>query len=69
MSAGSFEAFNNGVLSTIRNLKELEALRDSLNDAKLSMGFNTKVFETEFTKYESNNQGYHQKQARTGKGI
>lgn len=53
MSAGSFEAFNNGVLSTIRNLKELEALRDSLNDAKLSMGFNTKVFETEFTKYES----------------
>ena len=53
MSAGSFEAFNNGVLSTIKNLKELEALRDSLNDAKLSMGFNTKVFETEFTKYES----------------
>ena len=53
MSAGSFEAFNNGVLSTIRNLKELSALRDSLTDAKLSMGFNTKVFETEFTKYES----------------
>ena len=24
-----------------------------LTDAKLSMGFNTKVFETEFTKYES----------------
>lgn len=53
LSSGSFEAFNDGVLNTIFNLKELSALRDSLADAKLSMGFNNKVFESEFTKFES----------------
>nr|DAL25375.1 MAG TPA_asm: Putative tail length tape measure protein [Caudoviricetes sp.] len=53
LSSGSFEAFNNGVLNTISNLKELSALRDSLADAKLSMGFNNKIFETQFTKFES----------------
>ena len=47
LSSGSFEAFNNGVLNTISNLKELSALRDSLADAKLSMGFNNKIFETQ----------------------
>jgi hypothetical protein len=34
-------------------MKNLSALRDSLADAKLSMGFNNKVFEAEFTKFES----------------
>ena len=53
LSSGSFEAFNNGVLNTISNLKELSALRDSLADAKLSMGFNNKIFETQCTKFES----------------
>lgn len=53
LSSGSFEAFNNGVLNTISNLKELSALRDSLADAKLSMGFNNKMFDTQFTKLES----------------
>lgn len=53
LSSGSFEAFNNGILSTISNMKNLSALRDSLADAKLSMGFNNKVFEAEFTKFES----------------
>lgn len=53
LSSGSFEAFNNGVLNTISNLKELSALRDSLADAKLSMGFNNKMFDTQFTKFES----------------
>ncbi|MEB3372544.1 hypothetical protein SFC43_00525 [Bacteroides sp. CR5/BHMF/2] len=53
LSSGSFEAFNNGVLNTISNLKELSVLRDSLADAKLSMGFNNKMFDTQFTKFES----------------
>ena len=33
-------------------MKKLSALRDSLEDAKLSMGFNTRVFEREFSRLE-----------------
>ena len=49
---GNWDAFNGGILRTIANMKELSALRDSLADAKLSMGFNTRVFERNFARLE-----------------
>ena len=49
---GNWDAFNGGILRTIANMKELSALRDSLADAKLSMGFNTRVFERDFARLE-----------------
>lgn len=52
LSTGNFDAFNNGILSTIKNMRELSALRDSLADAKLSMSFNTRVFERDFSRLE-----------------
>lgn len=52
LSTGNFDAFNNGILSTIKNMRELSALRDSLADAKLSMNFNTRVFERDFSRLE-----------------
>lgn len=53
LSTGNFDAFNGGILRTIANMRELSALRDSLADAKLSMSFNTKTFEREYSKLES----------------
>lgn len=52
LSTGNWDAFNNGILSTIKNMRELSALRDSLADAKLSMSFNTRVFERDFSRLE-----------------
>lgn len=52
LATGNWDAFNGGILRTIANMKELSALRDSLADAKLSMGFNTRVFERNFAKLE-----------------
>lgn len=52
LSTGNWDAFNNGILSTIKNMRELSALRDSLADAKLSMNFNTRVFERDFSRLE-----------------
>lgn len=49
---GNWDAFNGGILRTIANMRELSALRDSLADAKLSMGFNTRVFERNFARLE-----------------
>lgn len=53
LSTGNWDAFNGGILRTIANMRELSALRDSLADAKLSMNFNTKTFEREYSKLES----------------
>lgn len=52
LATGNWGAFNGGILRTIANMKELSALRDSLADAKLSMGFNTRVFERNFAQLE-----------------
>lgn len=53
LSNGNWDVFQDGILSTIGKMKELSALRDSLADAKLSMGFNTKIFEKDFARLES----------------
>lgn len=53
LSTGDFSVFQNGILSTIKDMERLSALKDSLSDAKLSMGYNTKVFDAKFTEYES----------------
>lgn len=53
LSNGDWSAFQDGLFSTIKGLKELSALRDSLADAKLTMGFNTKRFEAQFTELEA----------------
>lgn len=53
LSTNNWDAFNSGILRTIANMRELSALRDSLADAKLSMSFNTKTFEREYSKLES----------------
>ena len=47
LSTGNWDEFNNGILSNMKNMREFSALRDSLADAKLSMSFNTRVFESE----------------------
>lgn len=52
LSTGNWDAFNGGILRTIANMKELSRLRDSLADAKLSMGFNTRIFERDFSRLE-----------------
>lgn len=52
LAIGNWDTFNSGILRTIANMKKLSALRDSLEDAKLSMGFNTRVFEREFSRLE-----------------
>lgn len=52
IATGNWDAFNGGLIRTIANMKELSALRDSLEDAKLSMGFNTRTFEREFARLE-----------------
>lgn len=52
LSTGNWDAFNGGLTRTIANMKELSALRDSLADAKLSMGFNTRTFERKFAELE-----------------
>lgn len=52
LSTGNWDAFNGGILRTIANMRELSALRDSLADAKLSMNFNTRVFERDFSRLE-----------------
>lgn len=53
LSNGDWSAFQDGLFSTIKGLKELSALRDSLADAKLTMDFNTKRFEAQFTELEA----------------
>lgn len=52
ISTGDWSAFNGGIFETIKNMKELSALRDALDDAKLSMGYNTRSFEREYVRLE-----------------
>lgn len=52
LANNNWDAFNNGILSTIWNMRELAELRDKLANAKLSMGFNTKTFEREYSRLE-----------------
>ena len=53
LASGNWDAFNGGLLQTIRNLKEASVLKDALADAKLSMNFGIKEMEGEFTRLES----------------
>ena len=53
LSTGDWSAFQDGLFSTLSGLKELSALRDSLADAKLTMNFNSKRFEAQFTELEA----------------
>lgn len=52
LSTGSWDAFNGGLLATLRNMMEVAAMKDMLEDAKLSMGFETKEFEREYVRLE-----------------
>lgn len=52
LANNNWDAFRNGILSTIWSMRELAELRDKLANAKLSMGFNTKTFEREYSKLE-----------------
>lgn len=52
LSNGNWDAFRKGISGVLSDMYELSALRDSFNDAKLSMGFNTRVFESEFARLE-----------------
>nr|DAT88685.1 MAG TPA: hypothetical protein [Caudoviricetes sp.] len=52
LTTGNWNAFNDGILSTISNMKEYLIWRDKIGDAKLSMGYNTKVFEREYSRLE-----------------
>lgn len=53
LSKGNFDTFKNGLSGLIDDLNELQKLRDSMGDAKLTMSFNDKKFDTQFVQYES----------------
>lgn len=53
LSTGNWNAFNDGLTSIFKRMKEVSALRDTLDDAKLSMRFETKEFESEYVRLES----------------
>ena len=53
LASGNWDAFNGGLMETIRNLKGASVLKDALADAKLSMNFGIKEMEGEFTRLES----------------
>ena len=52
LSTGNWNAFNDGITSIFKRMKEVSALRDTLDDAKLSMRFETKEFEREYVRLE-----------------
>lgn len=52
LSTGDWGAFNGGLLETLRNMREVSALRDTLDDAKLTMGFDVRQFEREYVRLE-----------------
>lgn len=52
LSTGNWDAFNGGLLQTISNMRNVSALKDMLDDAKLTMGFDTKKFEREYVRLE-----------------
>lgn len=49
---GNWDAFNGGLLQTIRNMRAVSAMQDMLDDAKLTMDFDTKKFEREYVRLE-----------------
>lgn len=52
IATGNWDAFNGGLLQTIRNMRSVSAMKDMLDDAKLTMGFDTKKFEREYVRLE-----------------
>lgn len=52
LSTGNWDAFNQGLMGTISNMHRVSALKDMLDDAKLTMGFDTKKFEREYVRLE-----------------
>ena len=52
LATGNWDAFNGGLLQTIRNMRDVSAMQDMLDDAKLTMGFDTKKFEREYVRLE-----------------
>lgn len=52
LATGNWDAFNGGLLQTISNMRNVSALKDMLDDAKLTMGFDTKNFEREYVRLE-----------------
>lgn len=53
LAMGDWSAFNGGILTTLTRMREVAALKDTLDDAKLSMGFETRQFESEYARLES----------------
>ena len=52
LATGNWDAFNNGLSGAISKMYEVSALKDMLEDAKLTMGFDTKQFEREYVRLE-----------------
>lgn len=52
LSTGNWDAFNQGLSGTISNMYRVSSLKDMLEDAKLTMGFDTKQFEREYVRLE-----------------
>lgn len=52
LATGDWDAFNQGLSGTISNMYKISALKDMLEDAKLTMGFDTKKFEREYVRLE-----------------
>lgn len=52
LALGDWSAFEGGILSTLTKMREVAALKDTLDDAKLSMGFETRQFESEYVRLE-----------------
>ena len=52
LATGNWDAFNQGLSGTISNMYKISALKDMLEDAKLTMGFDTKKFELEYVRLE-----------------
>ena len=52
LATGNWDAFNQGLSGAISNMYRISALKDMLEDAKLTMGFDTKKFEREYVRLE-----------------
>lgn len=52
IATGNWGAFNQGLIQTIENMYQLSALKDRISDARLSMGFETRMFEREYVRLE-----------------
>ena len=52
LATGNWNAFNGGLLRTLRNMRDVSAMKDMLDDAKLTMDFDTRNFEREYVRLE-----------------